>query len=641
MSIEPITKNKNAFIGAISLYLLIAIAFYIFLPGITGNFILDDNPNLSPIGKYQHLDLWSNFWLYLLEGRSGPTGRPISLASFYLNDIAWPSHPASFIYTNILIHLLNGVLLFWFMIKLASSLQLAATQKNILAFTATALWLLHPLHTTTVLYVVQRMTELSATFMFMGFIFYLYGRKKLDHKPKTGFIYLYIGVGTSLLLAMLSKENGILLVAYILVVELFLLRPLQIAAPKYLHFWFVPFIVVPFVFILFYLVYRTWIGTGYNIRDFTVGERLFTEARVIFDYLYHIIIPNIGDSSIFHDDYVISRSLFDPWTTLPAITGIITLLTTSFYFRKKYPLVSFSIIWFFVGHLLESTVLPLELYFEHRNYLPMLGFFIAIGIYITTKIKQYTMVVICSGIFVVSLLVFLTHQNSTLWGKTIELVTNWHNAHPNSIRAQEYYQFYTGDKTKLKISSKQTPYLVMWNIKQSCKNNTITPKKLKTALDTFEHQNIHNVTTNVLKEFIVAWRQHHCDIIGPEHIKEFLNSMLEISIAHDNKHYTYHLYFWLSRFYMYQGDLNNAMINMEKSYAITPDTSLLLIQVGYLSSAGLYKQALEKLEDTKLLETTYKKRLILNLKQPQFDRLRKALTEKIERQKMLSNTAKR
>ncbi len=636
MTISTSIKHQPVIItGGLLFYGLLVLAYYVYLPGIYGSFILDDIPNISPIGKYQELGFWNNFWLYLLEGRSGPAGRPISLASFYLNDMAWPSLPADFILTNIYIHLLNGALLFWFSIKLSNSLRFSPTQRNVVSITATTLWLLHPLQTTTVLYIVQRMTELSATFTFTGLLFYLYGREQLHNKPVAGFTALFIGTGTSLLLAILSKENGILLVAYILALEYFLLRPFRRKAPDTLHYWLIPTVIAPFVLLLIYIAYRSVTGSGYETRDFTLGERLLTQARILFDYLHHILMPHIGDSSLFHDDYVISRHLLNPWTTLPAVLGIIALITISLIFSKKLPLLAFAILWFFMGHLIESTVLPLELYYEHRNYLPMLGFFLALGIFFAQQYERYKKPIISVIVLTTSLFIFLTYQNTVLWGKPVELVTNWYQAHPHSLRTQEYLHFYSKNDSALKMANQTTlsTYATMRNLSFNCRKQTIKPSDLKTALNAFQQKNIHTSTTSALKKFFVTWRAKKCEAIKPEHIEHFLQSMLKISLDKGNGFYTQHLYFWLSRYYMSQGNLNNAMINMEKAYSTIPDASLLLIQAGYLSSAGLYQQALDRLDQTELLTTSYRKRLIMKLKQPQFEALRLSISKMLEQEK--------
>ncbi len=616
--------NKQTIYAITLLALLLVVAFFIYLPGVQGAFIFDDIPNLSPIGKYTELSSWSNFWLYLLEGDSGPTGRPISLASFYLNDNAWPSSPEGFIYTNILIHLLNGLLVYWFVLKLAKTLHLSSLQQTVVAILSTSLWLLHPMNTTTVLYIVQRMTELSAIFMLSALIFYLTGREALFQHPKKGFLLLFLGVGSSLILAILSKENGILLVTYILVIEYFLLRPLQKTPPTYFNYWLHSSVSLPFLFVVLYLFDRAWSGGGFEIRNFTLYERLLTETRILFDYLHHILLPSIGSSSLFHDDYIISHSLFDPISTVFSLVGIFILFFISITVRKKYPLVSFAILWFFSGHLLESTVLSLELYFEHRNYLPMLGFLISISIWLAINIEKYKKSIVLISILVLSLFSFLTYQNTVLWGKPFEMIVNWHNEHPNSIRTQEAYHFFIkNNKQKVtKLSAKTTPYSVIWNLNQACMKQTITNKMLLSANNVIKEKAIHPVTANALRDLMSHWLGGACHNIKSKDMESFLITMMEITNKKKSNHYAHHLHYWLSELYRAKGDLNNTMIHLERAYSLRPDSQLLLIQASTLYSAGLKKDALKRLNDTRLLKTSIRKRIILSLVKPQINKLK-------------------
>ena len=117
---------------------------------------------------------------------------------------------------------------------------------------------------------------------------------------------------------------------------------------------------------------------GYRIRPFTMGERLLTEFRVLVFYLYQIFYPVPGQFSILHD-ITLSTSLFDPWTTSAAVVMIGVLFITAFYTVRRHPLVCFAILFYFLGHSIESTILPLELVFEHRNYLPSLFMFLPVA----------------------------------------------------------------------------------------------------------------------------------------------------------------------------------------------------------------------------------------------------------------------
>ncbi|MBT8367983.1 MAG: tetratricopeptide repeat protein, partial [Deltaproteobacteria bacterium] len=118
---------------------------------------------------------------------------------------------------------------------------------------------------------------------------------------------------------------------------------------------------------------------GYEARPYTLSERLLTEPRIVLYYLSQIFYPIPTRLSIEHD-VVISTSLFQPWTTLPAI--LLTLLTIGFAIMQvhKRPLIALAILFFFLNHIIESTVFPLELIFEHRNYLPSMFLFLPLAV---------------------------------------------------------------------------------------------------------------------------------------------------------------------------------------------------------------------------------------------------------------------
>ena len=57
-----------------------------------------------------------------------------------------------------------------------------------------------------------------------------------------------------------------------------------------------------------------------------------------------------------------------------------TIIIAAILFSRKQPLICFCIIFFFLNHLIEGTIIPLELFFEHRNYIPSMLFFVLISI---------------------------------------------------------------------------------------------------------------------------------------------------------------------------------------------------------------------------------------------------------------------
>ncbi len=641
--------SKHQLWGVVLFIALLLTTYLLYTPGLTGPFIFDDIQNLSPLGGYPNLDSWGNFWSFLLEGRSGPTGRPISLASFYLNDVHWPSTPNGFIYTNILIHLLNGALVFWFIYKLSAYFTAVNKKQIIITSLISALWLLHPMHITAVLYIIQRMTELSATFMLAGLIFYLYGREALVKHTLKGLALLFIGVGFSLLFAILSKENGILLVAYILVVEFFLLRPLNVATPKYFNAWLLPAVVAPFIAIMAYLAYRTN-PNAFELRDFSLTERLLTEPRIIFDYIRQILLPNMNELTLYHDDYVISKSLFNPITTLPAILGVVSLLGVSLVFRKKTPVLAFAIAWFFAGHLVESTVLPLELYFEHRNYLPMLGIFAAVVYYATTFINH---TFIKWGLFALMLTFnsFVLWQNTTLWGKPLELVISWQQSHPNSGRTKQEFNFMlkrAGLKPELFTNTtapevnNTSPMLkasiAMSNLASKCESGEASEETLKNTLNIMQGNIIHVSTASSMTSLMNSWFNDRCTKISLEQLKHFLTVLAKASNTQKSNVFNHEVNYGLSRVYFRKKNLDKTIFYLKQAYKAYPSLNNLLLQAVYLNSAGLYDEALAVLNDTSKLESSFRKKMALKIRNKELEKLRAIITRNINIMKARKNT---
>ncbi|MBK8894755.1 MAG: hypothetical protein IPN64_12105 [Propionivibrio sp.] len=112
---------------------------------------------------------------------------------------------------------------------------------------------------------------------------------------------------------------------------------------------------------------------GYAWRDFSLGERLLTEARVLWFYLHMIVLPNLGEMGLHHDDFLISRGPLSPGPPCLPRPGYSCLRGERLRTAQQTADSHFRHAFFFVGHAMESTIIPLELVLEHRNYLPMLA----------------------------------------------------------------------------------------------------------------------------------------------------------------------------------------------------------------------------------------------------------------------------
>ncbi len=423
-----------------------ALTLACYMPGLTGHFIFDDGINirLNPFLKIDQLDI-STLWHAASSGGLNPFARPLSMASFALNYYHSGMVPYAFKAINLAIHLLNGLLVFVLMnALLALHWRIRGTANDHAAawigIAVAALWLLHPFNLTAVLYVVQRMTSLAALFSLTGLTLYVYGRRMLLDGRRSGFLVIAVSLYVFTPLAALCKESGGLLPLLILVSEATLLRW---SAPdrgfrRILALMLGLAVVVPLLLGLFYVLQNPdLILGGYAWRDFSLTERLLTESRVLWFYLHMIVLPNPGEMGLNHDDIVISRNLLSPLTTLPAIIGLLVLAAIAFALRKKQPLITFGITFFFAAHAMESTIIPLELAFEHRNYLPMLGILLPLTYFAldsrlhlpSTRARRVALLLLTF------LFAGLTAARAQQWGDTFLMRALEVERHPRSVRA--------------------------------------------------------------------------------------------------------------------------------------------------------------------------------------------------------------
>jgi hypothetical protein len=319
--VRNLNADRHTVTVAATFLLLLAATLAIYWPGLDGDFMFDDYPNLAPLGHYGEITTLEDAGRFVGQGFAGPTGRPVALLSFLLDANHWPADPRPFKHTNLLIHLLNGTVLFAVILLLLrqSRENLPRQTLNWVALSATALWLLHPLHVSTTLYIVQRMTQLSTLFVLLGLLGYLMARPLISTHPVRGHLLATASLAVFGLLALFSKENAILLPLLVLVMELTFLhdRP-----PDTSRTWKVIVLGLPSLLVVGYLVRAGFRPEAYLLRDFTLGERLLTEPRVLFSYLYQLFVPRMEGYGLFGDSFPVSRSLTEPWTTLPALAGL-------------------------------------------------------------------------------------------------------------------------------------------------------------------------------------------------------------------------------------------------------------------------------------------------------------------------------
>jgi hypothetical protein len=425
------------FVTCLGLALLIVVSIWAYWPGRTGGFLLDDNSSLVKLQRLQESP--EQILDYISGERSGPIGRQISMATFSLEQVYTDASITTIKRNNILLHQINGLLVFWLAYLLFAWRHVESA--GLLALLSAAIWILAPLQVSTVLYAVQRMAMLSTSFVLLALISYLKWRFKPI--PWTNGIHWLAAAALFATLAPFAKENGLLAVPIILLLEVVLLqgksnsgaslRGLLIAAKILLFLCLV-------IAVIGVIVRWDGLNVGYATRSFTLLERLLTQPVVLWDYVLQFYLPDIRRMGLYHDDFPVFSTLVDPPIAIYSIiswSAVIAASAVLYIKGRALPLV-YCAGFFLIAHSIESSFLALEIYFEHRNYLPSIALALLPSALLSMLLPLYRTVLMpllaWGSIYVIYLLV----QSAILgevWSSDTLLMTHHHVAHPNSSRA--------------------------------------------------------------------------------------------------------------------------------------------------------------------------------------------------------------
>ena len=426
-------------------YLLVLLGICIFMAysnSAGSPFIFDDRVNILENTYIRITDL---SFASILNGLKGPLAvRPVANLSFAFNYYFSKYDVFTYHIINILIHILNACLLYYFLkytlnIHYKKSSPYATNSPvntglhneikgfSVIAFSIAAIWAFNPLHIQSVTYIVQRMNSMATLFFMLALVLYIKGRlaqaktsrQKSENLPKKFPLIAIIYFGGSTFAWLLSfgcKEIAVGLPFFIFLYELFFFQELNPRHFKiFLIFVFGSLIIAG---VLLYFIPGNRIVdriiNSYDFFDFTLKQRVLTESRVVIYYLSLLFYPN--PSRLLLDyDFTISKSLLAPPSTLLAFLTIAFLLMLAFYIAKKERLISFGIFWFFGNLVVESSFIGLDIIFEHRTYLPSMMVF-PIPILLMLKIRRFAFLgwipVICGVIIICAM---WTYERNSVW----------------------------------------------------------------------------------------------------------------------------------------------------------------------------------------------------------------------------------
>ncbi|MFW2438904.1 MAG: hypothetical protein ACN4GR_05975 [Arenicellales bacterium] len=535
-----------------ALPVLLIFVFIIYLPGLNGPFLLDDYSNFVNI---QTTDAdWETLKSAAIGDGTTRPYRPLSRTTLLLNNYLSGTENAYYHkLTNLLIHLLTGVVVYLFCCLCFRAVDY---RRSSIALLVTAVWLLHPLQVSTVMYAVQRMAQLSSLFTLLALLVYLHARLEDKKGNSLTLVQPVIGISIFSILALMSKESAALIPLYILAIEYLLFRFKTRNTHNRLRLWMLQllFVFLPLIVGLIYFTGQYEQILNYDSRNFTLIERLMTQSVAVIFYLGQIVLPNLSTMGLFHDDFIVYRSL--DLIVIFSILSLVALAVLAISTRNKYPLVAFGISWFFLSHLLESTALPLEMVYEHRNYLALFGPVLSIVAGFMLFVDRVHLSRTITGIIYFSILLVFSLQTfyrTISWSSEENFAATHLINHPESERTHNLLAqiaFKQGKRELAlseleqvsRINPEDTSYHVLY-VLAWCQD-TVSKKQIEDAIkaaETIQHRKSARSVLYAVRKIEYLHANDQCQAVSSENLLRLTTSMIINPIIR-NEALKYHLH---------------------------------------------------------------------------------------------------
>ena len=469
------------------LLLIALIAFLVYSNTSSTPFVFDD---VIHITGNPHIRLHQ----FTMEGikdaalKSRGRNRPVPMISFALNYYFHRYNVLGYHLVNIIIHIMTGIFLYLF-IKITLRIMGAGigsapdpsfdrifNNRAPIAFLTTLIWLVHPSQTQSVTYIVQRMNSMAVMFFTLSILLYAKGRSLQEkkfcvYKPEVKYpknptnltppieettdlisevdpgkpashirgpfaSYLWFtGSFLAGVMALFSKEISLTLPFFIFLYEWYFFQGVSKTWLKQRLLTFAIVLTGLAAIAFFYLGANPLKGilSGYDLYDFTLKQRVLTEFRVVIFYVSLILFPLPARLNLDHD-FSLSNSLIEPLTTLSSLAVILGLIALAGYIAKKDRLCSFCILWFFGNLVIESSIIGIEIIYEHRIYLPsmLVCLLVVILAYKLIRIKWINVALLCGVAMVFSI---WTYERNGVWKDEITLWEDCVKKSPASVRS--------------------------------------------------------------------------------------------------------------------------------------------------------------------------------------------------------------
>ncbi len=522
---------KRFLFSILILFLFSMTIYLIYRPGFSGQFYFDSKSNIyqNRYIKINHLDI-SEF-KKVLFGKVTLRERPLSNLSLGLNYYWKGLNPKYFRVINIIIHIATTLAIFFFFYNLLQvdiEYQKRLLKKPLIINPVYAssiialIWALHPLQSQAITYIVQRMTSQATLFSFLSMGLYLKARgyRSIYSKKRTSLFYLLSLF--SFFLAVGSKEIALIVPILIILIELYyfdLLKNLKkssyLITISILGIIFI--ILVNHFFNIFDRIFFIFshFTDKFTGKPFSPYERLLTEFRVLIKYLYLFIFPYYKNLSL-HHEIELSKGLFLPPTTFLSLIFILGSIIFSIYWRKKWRLLSFLILAYWLSHIEESTIWALDIIYEHRMYLPS-AFLVGIGVLLVYRLLQFlrprfrlfigilllTTILVCYGIN--------TYRRNVVWGNTLLFYKEDIKKDPENLIVLNNYGDYL-----INIGHLNEAERIFHKILDICAKKFVKRKALFLFYANYNLGNLNNFRQNFYLAFKYYLNAYHID---PRHPK--------------------------------------------------------------------------------------------------------------------------
>lgn len=571
--------------------------------GLPGFFLLDDIPNLSGLGRVDAQGAMS----YVLNGVASSLGRPLSLLTFWAQAESWPLDPAAFKRVNVLIHLFNGLLLFCILRSLARAVYGKPAESWVLALVF--LWLVLPIHVSTVHYVVQRMTLLAATFSLLSILLYVNCRLQVSRFSVLAFVGLSGAVVIGYL-GILAKETAILTGWMLLFIELVLLSKVRPLSGALWSVWKVVALWLPPLLVFAVVLSTHNVFGDLTKRDWNWSQRLLTQPVVLWDYVGRILLP-MPSSINFFNDHIAPKRHVDMQVFVSVALWLCALTMVCVRNPRYAPVRTLGLasVWFLLTHALESSIIPLELVFEHRNYLPSLalaGVFVAffqtcqlVRSALFSKALTLIFLLYIAYVTVISIIEIKT------WSTEEKFVTAAVMDRPNSVRAnQQLAEYYAANEMyieasmvirKLVEAQPMRPGLMLQLIYLQCFDSRVLIPE-EQYLDAALRHGRFDMATEIIGEIRELKELGGCQSLTWDDYRSYITRLY---VNPRYKSFKKAFVKLRADAYLVEGDYSSAHQEMEKISAHRAGLPLMMQKVRYAAIAEQYERCLTLIEITK------------------------------------------